>query len=167
MFIIFGWNHQETISYGLVEEHLCQNCHNTEMWQLIKMSKYFTFFFIPIFSYSSYYWVHCPICNYGIAIAEENFKNYKLIAEVNTAFFENRITEEERVFKLEELYKKMETKNEEKKANLVIESKDWVKLASEKSTNELLDIINEHRDEYNTSFIIAAEQEIEKRNSKT
>ncbi len=32
MFVIFGWDHQKTTNYGAVEQHQCQNCHNTEFW---------------------------------------------------------------------------------------------------------------------------------------
>ena len=53
------------------------------------------------------------------------------------------------------------SKNENKN-----ESKKWVKLASEKTDDELLIIINEKRSDYNPAFVTASELEIEKRNSK-
>ncbi len=165
MFFIFGWNHQETTSYGPVEQHLCQNCHNTEFWHLNKISRYFTLFFIPIFPHDSDYWFHCPTCNYGINLDKGEFQNYKSIAEINSAFLENKITEEDRIKQLEEIYKIIDKTNEDKTAKNIEESKNWVKLASEKTNDELLSITNEKRNEYNPAFIIAAELEIEKRKS--
>jgi transcription elongation factor GreA len=51
----------------------------------------------------------------------------------------------------------------EEEAKILEESKNWVKLASEKTDEELLNITSEKRNEYNPAFIIAAELEIEKR----
>jgi hypothetical protein len=163
MFFIFGWNHQESTSYGPVEQHQCENCHNTEYWHLDKISKYFTLFFIPIIPYDSDNWFHCPICKYGIKLDKDEFQNYKSIAEINSAFLEKKISDEDRIKQLEEVHSIIDKKNEDKKAKILEESKNWVKLASEKTNEELLSITNEKRNEYNPAFIIAAELEIEKR----
>jgi hypothetical protein len=163
MFFIFGWNHQESTSYGPVEQHQCENCHNTEYWHLDKISKYFTLFFIPIIPYDSDNWFHCPICKYGIKLDNDEFQNYKSIAEINSAFLEKKITEEDRIKQLDEIHSIIDKKNEDKKAKILEESKNWVKLASEKTDEELLNITSEKRNEYNPAFIIAAELEIEKR----
>jgi hypothetical protein len=163
MFFIFGWNHQESTSYGPVEQHKCENCHNTEYWHLDKISKYFTLFFIPIIPYDSDNWFHCPICNYGIKLDKDEFQNYKSIAEINSAFLEKKISDEDRIKQLEEVHSIIDKKNKDKKAKILEESKNWVKLASEKTNEELLSITNEKRNEYNPAFIIAAELEIEKR----
>lgn len=165
MFFIFGWNHQKTTSFGPVEQHKCQNCHNTEFWHLNKISSYFTLFFIPIFAHDNDYWFHCPTCNYGIKLNNVDFLNYKSIAEINSAFLEKSITDEERMKQLEEIYKIIDKNNEDRKIKNVEESKNWSKLASDKTNDELLDIINTNRQKYNPAFIIAAETEFEKRNS--
>lgn len=165
MFIIFGWDHQKITNYGAVEQHQCQNCHNTEFWHLDKISRFFTFFFIPIFPHGSDYWFHCPTCNYGVNLDKSEFENYKSIAEINTSFLEKTITEEERVKQLGEIYKVIDKVNSDKRAKNIEESKEWVDLASEKSDDELYSITNEKRSEYNPAFIIAAEMEIEKRNN--
>ncbi len=164
MFIIFGWNHQRTTSYGPVEERQCQNCHNTEFWHLSKTSTYITFFFMPVFPTDSSYWFYCPTCNHGIKLENGEFQNYKSIAQINSAFLENKITEEERIKQLEATYTIIDKAKEDKKVKNIEESKNWAKLASEKTNSELLSITNEMRDEYNPAFIIAAELEMEKRN---
>ena len=114
MFVIFGWNHQKITNYGAVEQHKCQNCHNTEFWQLDKISKYFTIFFIPIFPHDNDYWFHCPTCNHGVELEKSEFENYKSIAEINSAFLEEMITEEERVKELELIYKNIDKVNTNK-----------------------------------------------------
>lgn len=166
MFVIFGWNHQKITNYGAVEQHKCQNCHNTEFWQLDKISKYFTIFFIPIFPHDNDYWFHCPTCNHGVELEKSEFENYKSIAEINSAFLEEMITEEERVKELELIYKTIDKINSEKRETNINESKEWVDLVRTKSNDELYSITNEKRREYNPAFIIAAEMEIEKRNKK-
>ena len=166
MFVIFGWNHQKITNYGAVEQHKCQNCHNTEFWQLDKISKYFTIFFIPIIPHGNDYWFHCPTCNYGVELDKSEFENYKSIAEINSAFLEEMITEEERVKELELIYKTIDKINSEKRETNINESKEWVDLVRTKSNDELYSITNEKRREYNPAFIIAAEMEIEKRNKK-
>ena len=163
MFFIFGWNSSQTTSYGPVEQHQCQNCHNTEFWHLNKISRYFTLFFIPLFAHDNDYWFHCPTCNYGSKLNKDDFLTYKSIAEINTAFLEKTITEEEREKQLEEIYKIIEKNNHERNIKNIEESKNWEKLASEKSNDELL-IILENTNKYNPAYIIAAKAEILKRN---
>lgn len=167
MFVIFGWDHQKIINYGGVEQRKCQNCYNTEFWQLDKISKYFTFFFIPIFTYGNDYWFHCPTCNFGIKLDKSEFENYKSIAKINSAFLEKTITEEERVKQLKEIYKVIDKVNSDKRAKNIEESKQWDDLARQKSDDELYSITNEKRSEYNPAFIIASEREIEKRNIRS
>jgi hypothetical protein len=120
-------------------------------------------FFIPIFPHDNDYWFHCPICNYGIKLDKGEFQNYKSIARTNSAFLEKKITEEDRIKQLDEVYKIIDKTNEDKKAKNIKESKNWVNLASKKTNDELLSITNEKRNKYNPAFIIAAELEIEKR----
>ena len=125
MFFIFGWNHQKVTSYGPVEQHQCQNCHNTEFWHLNKISRYFTLFFIPIFPHDSNFWYYCPVCNYGVKLDYDISQSYRAIAEINSAFIEKTISEEERVKKLEEIYKTIDATNEVKRVKYLEESKKF------------------------------------------
>ncbi len=163
MFFIFGWNHGKVTEYGPVQEELCQNCHNTEAWQLKKISKYFTLFFIPIFAHDSQDLYHCPICNYGLTPDHEDFESYKAIAEVNTDCLEKRITEEERLVKLEEIHRLMQGRNEVNKIKDTEDSKNWTAVVAERSSEELQNILDKKRGDYNPAFIIAAISELEKR----
>jgi hypothetical protein len=165
MFIIFGWNYQVNSPYGPVEQHQCPNCLHTEPWQLIRVSRYVTLFFIPILRHHREYWICCPNCNFGTKLDKDEFRNYKSIIEINSAFLEKKISAEDRTKQLSEIQKNIEILNEANKAKVIEESKKWVKLAAEKTMSELLIITNEKRNEYNPAFVIAAESEIESRNS--
>ncbi len=123
MFFIFGWNHQKITAHGIVEEHICQNCHNTEYWQLDEIAKYFTLFFIPIFPHDTDYWYHCPTCNYGIKIDWDEFQNYKSITEINAAYLEDKITDEERVKQINSFYKTIDNTDEDNRLVSPINSK--------------------------------------------
>ena len=101
MFFIFGWNRPKTTSYGPVQQHICPNCNNTKYWQLSKISRYFTLFFIPVFPHKTDYFYFCPVCKRGARLDQATFDRYKSIAEVNTAFNQKRITSEERVARLQ------------------------------------------------------------------
>lgn len=164
MFVIFGWNHQEVTSIGPVYQHQCPNCHNTEFWHLSKISKYFTLFFIPVFPYGSDNWYYCPTCNYSLKLEREDFIFYKQIAEINCAFIDQKISEEERGKKLEIINSSIEVHNESKRLKYLEESKNWREKVSEKSDEELIDILRNKRGDYNPAFIIAAEEESKKRN---
>ena len=166
MFFIFGWNHQKVTSYGSVEQIECDNCHNTEYWQLSKITKYFTLFFIPIFPHEHIKIYYCPICKNATELDKEFFEFYKSIAEINLAYSTKTISGEERSIKLQAIYSLIEKVNDAKLLKYTEESKDWVKLASEKSNFELANIINGKKDEYNPAFVIAVAAEIEKRKSK-
>lgn len=96
---------------------------------------------------------------------KDEFRNYKSIIEINSAFLEKKISAEDRTKQLSEIQKNIEILNEANKAKVIEESKKWVKLAAEKTMSELLIITNEKRNEYNPAFVIAAESEIESRNS--
>jgi hypothetical protein len=103
MLFIFGWNRPQTTAYGPVLQHTCPNCNSTKFWHLNKISRYFTLFFIPVFPHGTDYWYFCPVCQRGTKLDEAKFEHYKLIAEVNTAFMEKKITEEVRLARLEVL----------------------------------------------------------------
>jgi hypothetical protein len=164
MFFIFGWNHQKTTPYGAIQEHTCENCHNTEFWHINELSRYFTLFFIPIFPHGSTYWYFCPICNHGITLSSEDFELYKSIAAINSSYKKKEITEEEAIKEIDSIHKIINDKSIENRKKHIEESKNWVELASQKTNEELLLIINANRGDYNPAFIIAAEAELEKRN---
>lgn len=166
MLFIFGWNHEKTTNFGPVEEHECQNCHNTKMWNLTETARYFTLFFIPIFPHDKDRWLLCPICTYGIKLEKDDFQSYKTISEITEGFSESRITEEEKNKQIEEVRKVMDKRYEDERSKYEGESTKWEAIASEKTDEELIYIITKQRGEYSLAFLIALEKEAEKRNLK-
>lgn len=164
MFIIFGWNHEIRTNYGPVEEIICANCTIKDYWILEKSKVYFTLFFIPIFSYKTNLEYYCPRCKECVQLDETTFSYYQQIAKINTAFLESKINDEERVSKIALVQNQIK----EFKDNILnvntAESKNWEHQTSDLSNEELIQIVNEKSNQYNPSFIIAAENEIKKRN---
>jgi hypothetical protein len=157
--IIFGWNHEKITSYGSVEQHQCPNCHNTAPWELKKISRYFTLFFIPVFPHDTFYWYHCPVCNQGVQIDQTTFEDYKMISRIREQYAAGEVTEEEASRQLQAVHDKLNAANDAKNAKLLEESKKWEKLASEKTDEELVEILRERHD-YDPAFVIAVENEL-------
>lgn len=163
MFVIFGWGHHKTENLGPVLPKKCGNCKNEEYWHLYKTSKWFTLFFFPLFPYESDKMIICPVCNRGTAVDLETYKSYASIAEINKAFSENTVTQEERDSKLSEIFTDLENKELAEKTKQVEESKNFVEQIKEKSDEELRELLNKNREEYNPAFMIAVEDEAKKR----
>lgn len=101
--ILFGWGHQKIKEFGPVTRHNCEHCSNNSYWGLYSVSLYFTLFFIPVFSYSTKYFIACPICNNNVELTEEMFEYFNQFSMANAAYNESRITKEEYQFVLKEL----------------------------------------------------------------
>lgn len=164
MFIIFGWNHEVRKTFGPVEPHLCSHCNNTELWLLDEATIFITLFFIPIIPYTSNYFFYCPICNHGTKLDKNDFLDYRSIARVNSDFLKNKISESDREKKLNNIYKSIYNRNEAEKEKLIMKSKEWSSKASEKTSEELLYIIN-RKSQYNPAYVLAAQTELNNRNS--
>lgn len=163
MFFIFGWNHTKITDCGPVQEETCNHCHNKEIWQLKKISKYFTLFFIPIFPHDSESLYLCPICNHGIKLDNEQYKDYNEIAQINTDCLQHVITEEEREIKLEAVKKRMSERIKTEDLKNQESSLKWSEMVAQKSSEELEKILNYKRTEYDPAYIVAAEKELNKR----
>lgn len=66
MFVIFGWGSGSTKDLGPSLLIDCPNCHNKGYWHLYKTKRWFSLFFIPLFSYESNYQLLCETCSRGI-----------------------------------------------------------------------------------------------------
>lgn len=75
MFIIFGWGRRTIRVLGFTAARLCANCRNTSQWQVIKVTRWFTLFFIPVIPYESRYVAMCPVCSRGIQIDAQAAQN--------------------------------------------------------------------------------------------
>ena len=71
MFIIWGNRSFKKIIGGTGQLYRCGNCNNVNQYPIIKITKWFTLFFIPIFPYSTQYFIMCPICNRGSYVTKK------------------------------------------------------------------------------------------------
>ncbi|UCF07135.1 MAG: zinc-ribbon domain-containing protein [bacterium] len=71
---IFGGG-EKAKEIGRTEPKNCPRCHNTHPWTVYEVSKYFSFFFIPVARWGYRYIASCPICreSYGLHSKEEAF----------------------------------------------------------------------------------------------
>lgn len=68
--IIWGFRQTQKI-LGATIAYLCERCHNTNPFQILKVTSWFTLFFIPIIPYRTEYFIMCPICSYGYGIPKQ------------------------------------------------------------------------------------------------
>ena len=148
---------------GSVDKFECPKCLNYANWKLLSVEKYFTIFFIPIIPTGNEYSIICEFCNHQEILSKKYFINYKIKSEIELAFLENEITENERNLKTNEI-NRINEKDKKSRRNKALEgSKEWTGLASKKSDEELLTIFFQERYKYNSAMIIAVKTEIEKR----
>lgn len=103
MFFIFGWGHQSVKNHGPVKVFHCEHCNNEKLWILHSKKTWFTLFFIPVIPYSSDHILFCPICQHGVKLGTEKFKELKLIAECNMDLINKRITDEQHSERMSEI----------------------------------------------------------------
>ena len=95
MFFVFGWGMQTVKNLGEVSIYHCNHCNNDRPWTLHIRRTWFTLFFIPIIPYSTQRFMICPICKNGVLLNQQQFNDLKAMAECNTDFNKNKITQEE------------------------------------------------------------------------
>lgn len=74
MFIIWGFGHQTVRSFGSAAAQRCSRCNNTISRELVKVTTWFTLFFIPIIPYRKEYLLICPICRDAVKISKVDFE---------------------------------------------------------------------------------------------
>ena len=67
--LIFGFSTKQTLLATLV--YICEVCGNNAAHQLVKRSRRFTLFFIPVLPLGSSYVDTCTACGRGIAVAAD------------------------------------------------------------------------------------------------
>lgn len=157
--IIIGYKSTPKI-LGYVDKFECPKCLSNTNWKLLNVEEYLTLFFIPIIPTGNDYYLICDYCNHQEILSKKEFINYKIKSEIELAFLENGITNNERELKINEI---IEQDKENKRNNALEGSKKWIDLASKKSDEELLTIYFQDRYKYNPSMIIAIKSEIKKR----
>ncbi|MDR1066966.1 MAG: zinc ribbon domain-containing protein [Clostridiales bacterium] len=73
MFFIFGFGHKTIKRFGQINEDSCHRCNNNVKRELVKVTTWFTLFFIPIIPYKTQYLLICPICSDSYALGKAEF----------------------------------------------------------------------------------------------
>lgn len=73
MFIIWGFGKQTIKSYGIISLDTCGRCNNNVQKEILKITTWFTLFFIPVIPYSRKYCLSCPICKAAQTISKQDF----------------------------------------------------------------------------------------------
>jgi hypothetical protein len=76
--ILFGLGKKTYKDLGATgKEQSCVWCSCLVFYHLILIRTWFTYFFIPIFSYQSQYRIECPTCACGLELSSEEAKAAK------------------------------------------------------------------------------------------
>lgn len=73
MFIIWGFRDIQK-ELGQVGYYHCNRCNNDGYWRLMKVTNWFTLFFIPVIPYRTKYYVYCPVCHDTSQVPKEEAK---------------------------------------------------------------------------------------------
>jgi len=94
-FVIFGYGNADNECAGQIYGESCPKCNSNKFSQLIRTTKWFTFFFIPLIPYSTRYWLHCPVCRHSNEIDNREFNRLRPTAELNDRLHRGLVTFEE------------------------------------------------------------------------
>jgi len=92
MFIIFGWGFRTRRVVGPLWWNQCPTCGNQSLWHLVRVLRWFTLFFVPIFPYSTTYAVMCPVCSRGFVPKGEQLNQLRALAQANSAAQSGQVT---------------------------------------------------------------------------
>ncbi|QUH27449.1 AAC(3) family N-acetyltransferase [Vallitalea guaymasensis] len=71
--LIFGWGYKTIKKYGIIGKSKCNICKLVTNWQLVKVTTWFTLFFIPIIPVSVKRMIICTNCNGGHIVDKQTF----------------------------------------------------------------------------------------------
>jgi len=69
MILLFGYKTKPKIEGGF--KHKCINCKRATIHSIVRVTKWFTLFFIPIIPFSNKLFVKCNLCGMGGELKEE------------------------------------------------------------------------------------------------
>jgi len=76
MFIIWGFGKRTIRRYGKINQSVCRHCNNTVQRELVKVTTWFTLFFIPIIPYRIERFLVCPICGITQKLSKQEFEEF-------------------------------------------------------------------------------------------
>ena len=72
--IIFGFGRRTTRRFGPYEGGACRSCGKSAYSELLKVTTWFTLFFIPVIPYRFEFLLACPVCGYAVKISKVDFE---------------------------------------------------------------------------------------------
>ena len=63
-FFLIGFGKTTVEDMGSAGTRVCPNCGNRREWRLLRIKRWLTLFFIPVFAYSTIDAAVCPVCRY-------------------------------------------------------------------------------------------------------
>lgn len=119
MFFLFGWGHTIRKDIGPAFSHVCAHCHNEALWEVQRISVWFTLFFIPVFPYEWKYFLYCPVCTYGVILDQAQRKEIVPLAQANKLLLTGKISELEHQLRINAL---TETRTPTDQGGLTVEA---------------------------------------------
>jgi hypothetical protein len=149
---------------GIVDTFECPYCLNVSDWNLLRIDRHITIYFIPVIPLiSASYKLNCENCLNELILRKDEIKNYKAKIEIEELFSFGNIDEYERKSKISEIDFLIENEKQHRKTIAISESVKWTELTRNKTDDELLQIYFNQRFQYNPSMIIAVKAEIDRR----
>jgi len=68
-FFIIGFGKMTVDRIGSAGTRVCSNCGNRREWSVIRVRRWVTLFFIPVYAYKTYDAAVCPVCNYETEVS--------------------------------------------------------------------------------------------------
>lgn len=73
MIIIWGSKEMRKV-LAYTQMYTCPRCGNVNSFQVVRVARWFTLFWIPIFPYSFKYFMVCPVCQVAHPMEKEQAK---------------------------------------------------------------------------------------------
>ena len=74
MFLLFGFGKRTTKEYGKRPDEHCDRCGRITARRFIRVTAWFTLFFIPVIPYSVKYLLVCPVCNASRQVSRDELE---------------------------------------------------------------------------------------------
>ncbi|HEX9058852.1 MAG TPA: zinc-ribbon domain-containing protein [Clostridia bacterium] len=95
MLIIYGWGRKTTKDYGPAYMVKCGNCRNDTFYNLVRIRKWFTLFYIPVIPYSSEYYLVCHHCSAIYQPHASGIENAKKLVQITASYLDGKMTKDE------------------------------------------------------------------------
>lgn len=93
--VLFGWGRVTISDEGETLPARCGHCRNEAFWHLVGTRKWFSVFFIPVFSYAPTWSLLCPICGNGRVLENpDDIQTARNMVVLTAAFRNSDISEQ-------------------------------------------------------------------------